>query len=283
MIDPALYQAQPAQQAPRPPDAACKKVFCMRSDDRMAGSVPVWEGRKGALEKVEQELSLAAAGTAGEGGSVPASALAYRAEGEIVYWAAPAQPESEFGFADLLDMINPLQHLPLVSNVYRYVTGDEIKPAARIVGGAAFGGFLGAASGLANTILEEETGKDLPGNVMAMVSGDSRAPRLALAEEEESAAPDNPELALNDAVLTEEDQMPEELPASLLGFTTFNTAVADKGHKLIPLTAGRSAGSVMSVDQRPAGDSHQLIDLPPRMPITQVSFSSLPLLEEDAY
>ena len=53
-----------------------------------------------------------------------------------------AKPKEEgFGFLDVLDMINPLQHLPIVSTIYRNLTGDTIKPVAQVVGGAAFGGM----------------------------------------------------------------------------------------------------------------------------------------------
>jgi hypothetical protein len=42
-------------------------------------------------------------------------------------------------FSTLLDIINPLQHIPLVSKLYREWTGDEINSPARMVGGG--GGF----------------------------------------------------------------------------------------------------------------------------------------------
>ena len=39
-----------------------------------------------------------------------------------------------FGFDDLLDVINPLQHIPLIGTLYREVTGDQIKTPARLAG-----------------------------------------------------------------------------------------------------------------------------------------------------
>lgn len=47
-------------------------------------------------------------------------------------------------FSTLLDIINPLQHIPLVSKLYREWTGDEINSTARMVGGG--GRFLGGLS-----------------------------------------------------------------------------------------------------------------------------------------
>ena len=49
-----------------------------------------------------------------------------------------------FQFRDLLDLVNPLQHIPLVGNLYRRMTGDVLDPAIRIAGGALFGGPVGA-------------------------------------------------------------------------------------------------------------------------------------------
>lgn len=61
-------------------------------------------------------------------------------------------------FRDLLDLVNPLQHLPGVSQVYRKLTGDELKPAMALAGGALFGGPLGAAMSAAGLALESGAG-----------------------------------------------------------------------------------------------------------------------------
>lgn len=47
-------------------------------------------------------------------------------------------------FRDVLDLVNPLQHIPLVGNLYRRLTGDILDPAMRLAGGALFGGPIGA-------------------------------------------------------------------------------------------------------------------------------------------
>jgi hypothetical protein len=80
--------------------------------------------------------------------------------------------EGEDFFSTLLDIINPLQHIPLVSNLYREITGDEISPAARLMGGGLFGGPIGFASASANVILEQASGDDLLGHALAMFSDD---------------------------------------------------------------------------------------------------------------
>lgn len=80
-----------------------------------------------------------------------------------------------FDFFDLIDMINPLQHIPVVSTLYRSVTGDSIGALPRIVGGALLGGPIGAGAALANVALESATGKDAGDHVLAMFQDDQGA------------------------------------------------------------------------------------------------------------
>jgi hypothetical protein len=80
--------------------------------------------------------------------------------------------EDGMTFADLLDVVNPLQHIPIVSDLYRAVSGDEISAGARMAGGTLYGGALGFVGALANTMVEEMSGKDIGGNVLALFSGD---------------------------------------------------------------------------------------------------------------
>ena len=95
--------------------------------------------------------------------------------------------EDGFGFDDFLDIINPLQHLPVISNLYREFTGDELSPGARMIGGGLFGGGIGLAASVINTAIEAETGKDVGGHVMALFSDEEEAPDSQLA-----AAPTSP-------------------------------------------------------------------------------------------
>lgn len=76
-----------------------------------------------------------------------------------------------FSFGDLLDIINPLQHLPVVSTVYRYLTGDTIGAIPRIIGDGLFGGPIGFVAGLFNASLKKETGKDAGEEVIALLGG----------------------------------------------------------------------------------------------------------------
>ncbi len=76
-----------------------------------------------------------------------------------------------FGFKDLLDIINPLQHLPVIGSVYRYLTGDEPSGGARIVGDAIYGGPIGFGVGVVSTMLTDGDGRDLGERALAAVFG----------------------------------------------------------------------------------------------------------------
>lgn len=75
-------------------------------------------------------------------------------------------------FSDFLDTINPLQHIPVISNLYQSLTGDVISPGAKIIGGALFGGPIGLLASIFNGIIEQNTGKDFIGNLVASAEGE---------------------------------------------------------------------------------------------------------------
>ncbi len=76
------------------------------------------------------------------------------------------------GLADLIDVINPLQHIPVVSSIYRAITGDEISPGARLVGGALFGGPMGLAGAYVSGVVEDATDTSIGEIVVAAFSRD---------------------------------------------------------------------------------------------------------------
>lgn len=110
--------------------------------------------------------------------------------------------QGELSFSDVLDVVNPLQQVPVVSSIYREVTGDEISGAARAVGGLLYGGPVGMLSGAVNAALAEVTGKDV-GQLAAsaVLGGDDEAvlaevpetiEEVAVIEDEDIAAPAAP-------------------------------------------------------------------------------------------
>lgn len=114
-------------------------------------------------------------------------------------------PPQDFTFDDFLDIINPLQHLPLVSVIYRALTGDQIKPAMRILGDIGYGGPTGFMSSCAQVLFEAIFGDDIGGTAIALLTGedDDKAegkktaevavdPSAQLASTDPSAAPAEP-------------------------------------------------------------------------------------------
>lgn len=83
----------------------------------------------------------------------------------------PLWGEDGFGFKDVLDIINPLQHIPGLSTLYRHLTGDDISPGARVIGGTLLGGLAGLVASLANVASQEATGGDVGENAVAFVTG----------------------------------------------------------------------------------------------------------------
>lgn len=82
----------------------------------------------------------------------------------------PAPPMS---FSDLLDVVNPLQHIPVVSTIYQKFTGDTIESGPRMLGGALFGAITGSflpslATAAFNTIVKETSGRDAGEHVASL-------------------------------------------------------------------------------------------------------------------
>ncbi|RLL51526.1 hypothetical protein D8Y20_09030 [Mariprofundus sp. EBB-1] len=83
--------------------------------------------------------------------------------------------KESFSFWDIIDAINPLQHIPIISTIYRKITGDEMGYASRIAGDTLYGGVLGnmlssLVSAVANVFVDSTTGKDIGAHVMAAVA-----------------------------------------------------------------------------------------------------------------
>ena len=94
----------------------------------------------------------------------------------------PLWSHGSFSFKDLLDIVNPLQHLPIIGSVYRYLTGDEPSGGARIVGDALYGGPIGFGVGVVSTLLTDSNGHDLGERALAAVFGPSSADETAVAK-----------------------------------------------------------------------------------------------------
>lgn len=98
------------------------------------------------------------------------------------------ESDGDFSFDDFLDIINPLQHIPVISTLYREITGDEISPTARVLGGTLFGGPTGFVSAAANALYEEIAGEDIGQSVLALFSDDAANATPQFAQDENGGA-----------------------------------------------------------------------------------------------
>ncbi|ALG74940.1 hypothetical protein VY88_25565 [Azospirillum thiophilum] len=83
------------------------------------------------------------------------------------------------GFGDLVDAVNPLQQLPVVSSVYREATGETISIPARLAGGFLFGGLPGLIGSAAMVAFEEVTGDSVLGHIGSLIDGEESATATA--------------------------------------------------------------------------------------------------------
>ena len=104
----------------------------------------------------------------------------------------PLFGETGPSFGDLLDVVNPLQHLPLVGTIYRALTGDELSDGARLAGGALYGGPIGLVAAMANLGVREATGRNLGEIAMAALTGEEAAPDPAVQVAASDAIPAGP-------------------------------------------------------------------------------------------
>ena len=106
-----------------------------------------------------------------------------------------------FSFSDLIDIVNPLQHIPVVSTFYRETTGDEISAAPRMMGSTLFFGPLGFASALANVVVEENTGMDIGEHMTSWVTPNDESSALTFNETTPPNTSQPQQLDPNDPVL----------------------------------------------------------------------------------
>ncbi len=158
-------------------------------------------------------------------------------------------PQEDYSFADLLDIINPLQHIPLVSSVYRALTGDEIKPSARILGATLYGGPVGLVASTSMAVVQEAAGGSPTDMMVASLLGtDEAAPAedstdFAAAQAEEGLSPaSGPAPATAPAPA---DQAPAgplaPRPTSPVAAPPAGPIVAPTAQPLVPAQAGRPA------------------------------------------
>jgi len=83
--------------------------------------------------------------------------------------AAPEKGKQEESFFHhVLDVINPLQHLPIIGTIYRAITGDKMGPVEKIMGDTLYGGMWGAITSVADVAFEGLTGKSFEDTALSL-------------------------------------------------------------------------------------------------------------------
>lgn len=161
-----------------------------------------------------------------------------------------AWKDGSFGFHDLLDTINPLQHIPLVSSVYRWLTGDEPGNVAQLAGDTLYGGPLGLAAGLFGVAFKEETGKDPGEMALAALTGSDPASPAAVAAAPAASTSDTGSSDAHHAAATASSapaapQTPPETPPEATAAAAAAPTVPD--HPPIPLHKSPAAPAPQAV------------------------------------
>jgi hypothetical protein len=88
-------------------------------------------------------------------------------------------PDGKFGWDDALDIINPLQHIPGIAQIYRAITGDQAYGLSQFAGAIPFGP-ISIASAVIDTVVRAQTGRDAGTDIAASILGiDNRTPEEA--------------------------------------------------------------------------------------------------------
>lgn len=173
-------------------------------------------GESSQAQQAEQRLSPAQVRNRS---AVQGKEIAATKDGEG-FWG-----EDGFSFGALLDIINPLQHIPIISTVYRSLTGDTIGPGPRMIGGALLGGVAGFAASAVGAVVNAQTGKDIGEHALAALQGGGTNPTAV-------AQASHPAMGKQVAMLSSADAvkaMPEDFDPPPSAEAVLGTAAAPMG------------------------------------------------------
>jgi hypothetical protein len=157
----------------------------------------------------------------------------------VTVTASKSADQGESFFHHILDVINPLQHLPVVGTIYRAITGEHIGTIEKIAGDTLYGGLWGAVSSVADVAFQAITGKSVEDTAMGWFKGDGS--NVAVASTKVVAPTINADMPLPSA------DMPS-LPASTMVAANLPTAMPG-----LDVSALSSALSAKGVDSETAG------------------------------
>ena len=162
----------------------------------------------------------------------------------------PETEKSSFSFGDFIDVINPLQHIPGVAELYRSITNDQISDGARRTGNMIYGFALGGPLGLGAMMAYNNVGGRAEETTMDVAKQEG-APKLEAAQAEAvvsaDAATDTPVPAVKPA----SDKDAEEAGAKASGPQILGQSIAAAGEAVgSPLDLTTLITGV-SAEQRP--------------------------------
>ncbi len=89
------------------------------------------------------------------------------APNEAEYWS----PGKDASFDEVMNSINPMHHIPVVSTIYRAVSGDTIGMGPRMIGAAIIGGPVGLIIAGITAFSEEMSGATISEHLVALYEG----------------------------------------------------------------------------------------------------------------
>lgn len=147
------------------------------------------------------------------------------------------------GLSDLVDAVNPLQHIPFISTLYEEATGQVASPVSKLIGGALIGGPIGFLASLADVIFTQETGHSMGGAVVAALVGEEAPAATQIAA---AKTPSEPTVETPVAEILPPLGAPADTYAALQNTQSQMTAAARAIGK--PYTAGSSEADRAMLD-----------------------------------
>lgn len=243
---------------------------------RTAGPIPGQRPAMHATRTAQTEIAARLDRAASVQGAVPEDGSFRTALAQMspspAHAASPEQ-EDTYSFEDIIDIVNPLHHIPVVGYVYRSLSGDTIKPMSEIIGGALYGGPAGAVSSTINAVVRHETGQGIAENVYALVSQGTLPGTVS-----PSPDMDHPQTRLESVAQSLETGKP--LPENAMAFSA-QTAGREAKTENLAAADGRTAGLLPHISYKKSNDAvpptHNTAEsLPPREAVTQVSLPAMP-------
>jgi hypothetical protein len=209
----------------------------------------------------------------------PKSAVAASANTDKPLITAGADGKSFF--ENVLDIVNPLEHLPIVSTIYHALTGNQSGDVEKVAGDTLYGGVIGLASSVADLAFEKITGKDFGDTMLSMVGlgGDDSGKNTVLAANT-AKAPDTETAAtaaLNTASLTSNARItpvampfmpsviaPLATPAQLTAPATVAPATASPATVAPATAAPRTLASANATPATATASAQTPVDISPQ-------------------